>query len=130
MAVEEDTRGQDAPPNADLIAGLRDAADWLELHPELPRANWAWASISFGHGITTMNARERLTQFAAALGDRAKEHVTDYGGGKTVTIDGRFGPLVVSAEAKAAALVQAPPIPAHEPILPVEYGDDRLDVFA
>lgn len=110
MSVEHPTGLQG--PNVDVIAGLRAAADFLALHPELPRARWA--SVSLRGGADFHQARETLTAVAAALGDRAVEKL--YSG--DVEITGEFGPVVIRAAAKVSELADAAPEPvAYEPII-------------
>lgn len=97
-------------PNADLISGLRECADWLEQHPELPSASYG--NVCFGYAIH-QDARARLTALAEALGGRATERRHE----GRVTIQGEFGDLNVYAGAKVEALVDAPPLPDPEPII-------------
>lgn len=99
-------------PSQATIDGLREVADWLEQHPEL--ATVAHATVSFGYGIER-NARARLTELAAALGERATESRWH----DSVTISGRFaGEVRVSADAKKRALIDdAPPLPEPEAIV-------------
>ena len=117
-------------PNADVIAGLRQAAAWLAQHPELPKVYYA--SISFGSGLSGDDARARLTQFAEALGDRATENPRDHMG--DVEISAAFGGVRVYASASRTALAAnvPPPPPPYEPIITVEpeYHDDALDVLS
>lgn len=98
-------------PNADVISGLRDAADWLAEHPELPPAYYA--SISFRSSYAAANAREDLAALAEALGENAAEAQS----GAEVLISGTFGPVRVSAAAQVAALAGVPVMPAYEPII-------------
>lgn len=98
-------------PNADVIAGLRQAAAWLAQHPELPPA--AWSNLCFGYDITD-DARGRLAQLAAALGEDAIED-RSYG---RIEIQARFGAVRVFAGAAKQALVSPPvALPEPEPIV-------------
>lgn len=109
-------------PNADTIAGLREAADWLEQHPEL-QPMWH-GYLLFRNQFDTSLAREQLECFAAALGDRAVEELR----GRDVEIRGAFGPVKIAAAASVQALgVQPPPAPApeYEPILKPQAEPDH-----
>ena len=115
MDTEQQHNGSTAVehPNADLISGLREVVDWLEQHPELPHA--AWASLCFGYEIKR-DARERLTQLAEALGERAKEDRNF----DRISLGSMFGGprgLNVFATAKKRDLVHETPLPEPEPIL-------------
>lgn len=96
---------------ADLIAALREVADWLEAHPEIePAAGlisvYAWGSES----------REILTRLATALGHKANERTE----GGRVYIEGHFGDhFRILGSAPVDALGgEAPPTPSYEPIIP------------
>ena len=105
-------------PNRDVIAGLREVADFLAAHPELPKACYALVSLRSQYdGWGTPPARETLTALAVALGDRATER-----GGGAPLIDGRFsGDVRVCAEAKVSELRDEPVAPVeYEPIIPVK----------
>ena len=102
--------------NHDVVRALRELADWIETHPELPAVKHA--SVSFrADWDRSPFARSMLTDLADALGDRAIETA----GGGEVRIEGRFldDPLVyVHATAKISALTDAPPEdPPYEPII-------------
>jgi hypothetical protein len=103
--------------NLDVARGLREVADFLEQHSELPRAKWATITLRYHIGDNSP-ARETLTLIAQALGEKAveKEHSSE------VIIEGRFaGNVRVDATAKRSELVDAPPDPVeYEPIIPVQ----------
>ena len=100
----------DENPNAETITGLRELADWLEAHPELP----AVGASAHAH-IHSDDAREVLTTMADALGDRAEERIDSIG---YVAITGAFGPVTVNVYAKPELLGAKPrPEPAYEPII-------------
>jgi hypothetical protein len=115
MSTTDSTAVVQDHPNAATIKGLREVADWLEEHPELPRPNYA--AVSFRSAYTEKNAREELTVLAVALGERASEDA-HYG---EVEIVGRFGNVRVSGAAKVQYLrAEAPIEPEYEPIIKVQ----------
>lgn len=116
-------------PNLETIRGLREAADWLEQHPELRPAHFA--AISFRSSYMRENAREDLTALAVALGEGATEKPVT-GSSSEVCIEGCFGNVRVSANALIQDLRDEAPVePEYEPILPVaEHHDDVLEVFS
>lgn len=111
MAVQPirdlDVRNQ---PNVEVVEGLRQIADWLEAHPELPRARWA--TVSLRAVDDGQPARRTLHQVAGALGLRAIERRTLDG---DVDISGRFGPVRVRATAALGELCRFEE--DYEPIL-------------
>ena len=98
-------------PNADVIRGLREAADWLEAHPE----------VRAGHGFVSMRANDRgdLERLATALGDRAEERAVhgDVEIGCTFGSEGRFDGVRVYGQMPIRKLAGAPVTPEYEPIL-------------
>lgn len=101
-----------ANPNADTIAGLREAIDFLEQHPELP-VSFASVHIDVPYGP---EARQRLEQTARALGATATERVSS----GDVVIESDFaGKAHIYARARIEHL-GAEVQPRYRPILPVE----------
>ncbi len=110
--IHEQPTHPDAP-NAEVAAGLRDLAAFLDSHPELPAARWA--SVSLRAVNDRQPARETLELVARALGGRAAERRT-YGG--DVEIVGKFGPCALKASASVAELRLPEPAPLeYEPII-------------
>lgn len=106
----------DNTTSATTVQGLREAADWLEHHPELPGTYYA--IVSFGSSYRRENAREELTALAAALGDGAAERLGPSPG--EVTIEGYFQNVRVHASARVQDLRdEAPPVIEYDPIIPV-----------
>lgn len=103
---------QSTPANAVLAEGLRETADWLDAHPELPAFRAYISCYPYGS-----RAREVLSALADALGaDRAEEAATR----SDVTISGRFGDgaIRVAATANVRDLgVTEPVLPSYQPIL-------------
>lgn len=116
MTVVHDAADRGENPNVDLVAGLRDLADFLEQHPSLPpvRAT-AWVPEHRWSEAARANARADLTAVAEALGERATEKQTR----SSVIIEGAFGPIGLRAEAQIGDLrtVVPPPVPEYEPII-------------
>lgn len=101
-----------AGPNTDVAAGLRELATFLEDHPELPGARFAFVSLRAN--LDRQPARQTLELIARALGEQATERRTLSG----VEIAGEFGPCRLIASAATHELARnAPPIP-YEPIIP------------
>lgn len=96
--------------NAGVIAGLREAADFLEANPGLPSFNGFLMYHAWG-----ANSREELTAVARALGDSAEETATAH----EVRIAGAFSGVKVHAYAQPAKLGASPvPRPVdYEPII-------------
>lgn len=119
MTQQSESNGGGAPvenPNAEVIAGLREAADFLEQHPEMPAARYAWVVLrDRGYGASDPTAREELSAIADALGDRAEERES----AGTVRIRGTFsGGVHVDGEAEVRHLLPSPPpAPEYEPII-------------
>jgi hypothetical protein len=108
----DDRRTSAYAANCDLARGLREVADWLSEHPELPKFH-GFVNVS----VWGEKARDDLTAVAAALGNRASESVDHYG---DVRISADFGPVDVRASASPRYLggVEVPkPRPAYEPII-------------
>lgn len=104
--------------NAGVIAGLRDVADFLEAHPDLPSFNGYVMHSAYGK-----DAREKLTAIARALGDAAVETATP----AEVRITGAFAGVQLSAYSSPDRLGASPvprvdyePIIAREPIAEVK----------
>ena len=106
-------------PNADAIAALREIADVLEAHPELPPAGGhvslrsRYSSLNYDGDATP---REVLTATAAALGDRAEERAD----ADAVNVGVYIGPFRLFAEAtiyELNGLPKPPKIPEYEPII-------------
>ena len=102
--------------NLDVAQGLREVAEFLEAHPELPAVEWAIVQVRYHVGAKSP-ARETLTALAEALGQRATESARR----DEVSIDGRFaGDVRVTASANVSDLAGIPPVPVrveYEPIL-------------
>lgn len=100
------------PVGLTIADGLREAADWLDSHPEL-ETTYAFVSIQ-------ATGRADLEALAAALGDRATERV---GYVDTVEISGRFGTdnpyggVNVCASLPVKVLAGEPVKPKYTPIL-------------
>jgi hypothetical protein len=104
-------------PNAATIQGLREAADWLEQHPELPEACYTSIALRSSYNRRE-SAREELTAMAAALGARAIEKPGASPG--EITIEGGFRAVRVYGSAHIQDLRdEAPPVVEYEPIIPV-----------
>ena len=115
--------------NFETAADLRDVADWLERHPELPEVAFASVMIRYpGFGSLRMDAREALTAVARAFGDKATETVEF---GREVQIARKFGKVHVKAHASIDELGGFASVTSYEPIiappvevnLPVTVGD-------
>ncbi|HWF25197.1 MAG TPA: hypothetical protein VG275_07110 [Solirubrobacteraceae bacterium] len=106
--------------NPALAQGLRDLADWLDEHPELPDVRYTSACFHTRYTLGT-DARAELEVVARALGERAVEKRQD----DNVSIEGAFAPdrlLTVRAEASVHQLRQEPvPVPDYEPIIDRPY---------
>jgi len=115
MTLDSTETIEQGHPNAATITGLREVADWLEAHPELPEPYYA--AVSFRSSYVEKNAREELTVLAAALGERASEEARS----GEVEIAARFENVRVSGAAKVQHLRDTPPEPVveYEAILPV-----------
>jgi hypothetical protein len=96
--------------NAEVITGLRQAADFLEAHPDLPKMH-AWLS----NWVYGKEARQVLTQFADAL----PEPVESMSNGSDVKVGQQFGAVEVYAQASTKDLgaTAVPVVPQYEPIL-------------
>lgn len=102
-------------PNAAVIAGLREVADLLEQHPELPAVWWASLSLRERYAKAARDrARDELTAVAAAFGDRAVETRQ----GSDISIEARFsGDVRLHADADINDLRDEPPLPEYDPII-------------
>lgn len=110
-AVNPDTpEGVTTQPS--LADTLREVADWLDAHPEVAASN--------AHVWVRATERGDLEALARALGDRASEKASD----RSVEIDGTFGAekswegVSVGGSLPIEKLVDAPPVPQYEPIIP------------
>ena len=103
--------------NQDVAQGLREVAEFLEQHPELPDVTWASVLVRSQYvSLSKSPARETLTALAEALGERAVEH----GLGDPIVIKGQFsGGVGIEAHANRADLagVPAPRVIEYEPII-------------
>lgn len=99
-------------PNLDVAQDLRDVAEWLEQHPELPKVSWA--AIRLRQALAD-DARAALTAVAEALGDRAAERF-EY---DEVRIVGAFGRVTVTAAASPGALGGVKSTIKYDPIIPL-----------
>lgn len=107
--------------NAEVAAGLRELAAFLERHPELPAARFACVSLRAARD--GQPARETLELAASVLGARATEERLFAG---DVSITAKFGPVALRASASIAELADTPPdqIP-YQPIIKGEYSVRR-----
>lgn len=101
--------------NLEVVAGLREVADWLESNIDA-LTTVTYAAVNFRWPNDRTDARGVLSSLAACLGESATEHCYQ----DTVTIAGEFsGDVAVRAGAKVRELVDAPPSPTdYEPIIP------------
>jgi hypothetical protein len=107
----------DAPAGANrnisLTRSLRDLADFIDAHPELPELRaMAWVD-QYLH--PHRDARKELTAVANALG---KAFAKEERHGSDVEISGRFGTVTLRAVAKVSELRDEPePELDYEPII-------------
>lgn len=113
------TAGVLANPNQDVITGLLAVAAWLDAHPELPKAHYALVSLRSEYVPQTDDARVTLSTVAAALVDWLDDDVVERDNVGTITVEGKFGGARVIAAARKSELIDEPPVPEYEPILPV-----------
>lgn len=72
--------------NHDLVQALRDAADYLETHPDIPKMTIAWLNAHAWN-------KEEMLAAARAMGSAKKEFKDD-----TVRLVHKLGPLEISVE--------------------------------
>jgi hypothetical protein len=101
----------DISVNADVIAGLREVADLLEAHPELPVVYWA--SVRIGGYLNSLT-REDMERVAAVIPEPTERLNTL----NDVEISGHFsGNVELSAAAKVEALGGRRTVFEYTPIL-------------
>jgi hypothetical protein len=103
--------------SSDVIAGLREIADFLEEHPEVTDITaHVWQRTPWNEPPEA--ARERLTTFAQALGAQAREQVSSVARPAKVVIDRDFHGVALHADSPASTLAgAAPEPPRYEPII-------------
>jgi hypothetical protein len=95
--------------NAEVAAGLRELADWLEQHPELPAFTATIGAYPYGK-----DARPEMRTVADALGERAIETVNR----DRVEIRARVMTRVaVYASTSLESLGADAPAPIYRPII-------------
>lgn len=115
--------------NLDVAQDLRNLAEWIEAHPELPRVSSG--SVYFGLALKAPVAREVMTTLAGALGDRATEQVEKFASGH-VSIEGTFGRMRVRADASPNELggisrvIEYPPIIPVAPVVDLPVNDEDI----
>jgi hypothetical protein len=69
MSIVDDTADEALERRRAVIAGLRELADWLEAHPDLPAPNGARICVhTVFHAATEEDQRALVARFADALG--------------------------------------------------------------
>ncbi len=89
---------------ADITAGLRQIADYLDAHPDLPAAPYGWDLLVATHGDTDTEAAAEVDRIAAILGVPVDDQTRD---GGHYTANKTFGPITyrafhITARSKAA----------------------------
>ncbi|HET6867721.1 MAG TPA: helix-turn-helix transcriptional regulator [Solirubrobacteraceae bacterium] len=110
------TTHDDVLTGQSVADGLREVADWLEEHPEIPAVQFAFVRV----GAKT---REDLERLAAALDNPSEREAY----GPAVEIEGRFtGDVRVYGQVDMAKLAGVPVKPAYTPILPQQARARKL----
>jgi hypothetical protein len=81
-------------PRADVIAGLRQLADFLDDHPAIPTAPYGWDVLVSTHEHTDQAGKASVDHIAAILGVRVDDQTGD---GGHYCADRAFGPITYRA---------------------------------
>jgi hypothetical protein len=81
-------------PRDQLTAGLRQVADYLDTHPDIPAAPYGWELLVSTHRTTDVDGIAEVDRIAAVLGVPVEDGIAD--GGHYAAIK-TFGPITYQA---------------------------------